>query len=211
MLLSEHSDTVDADRLATLSDEINYVVSGRVDGDIVEVGSYRGATALWMRAVLSELGNDRQIHVYDSFQGLPAPGEYDSAHLAEGELGCSTDQLVALHGAWNMPAPTIHPGWFAHTLPIHLPAQIAFGYLDGDFYESIQTSLTHCVPRLTPGASLIIDDYADTLVNPRAWNGLPGVKKAVDDYFGFPSPIEVLFGEGDLAFGRYRSPLGGPR
>ncbi len=86
-----------------------------------------------------------------------------------------------------------------------LPDEIAFAYLDGDFYDSTLTGLTHCVTRLVPTGVLLVDDYADTAVNPRAWDGLPGVKRACDAYFGAPSPVTVV-GEGDLAFGRYEKP-----
>jgi O-methyltransferase len=83
---------------------------------------------------------------------------------------------------------------------------IAFGYLDGDFYESITESLRHCLPRMAPGGLLVIDDYADIEANPRAWNGLPGVKKACDDYFGPDSPIEPVISDSDLPMGIYRHP-----
>ncbi len=204
-LLAEHANTVDADRLTAIAAQLRHTVEDGVEGAVVEVGCFRGAMALWMRAVLDELGDtNRPIHVYDSFAGLPAPGDRDSNHLGEGELVSTPADVAATHAAWHKPSPIIHPGWFADTLSHQLPEKIAFGYLDGDFYDSIHVSLTHCVPRLNRGGALIIDDYADTVVNPKAWDGLPGVKRASDDYFGTPTPVEVLIGDGDLAFGLYR-------
>ena len=50
------------------------------------------------------------------------------------------------------------------------------------------------------------DDYADPEANPRTVVKFPGVKTACDEYFGSPSPVEVLVGEGDLAYGRYLRP-----
>ncbi|MET7952195.1 TylF/MycF/NovP-related O-methyltransferase [Micromonospora sp. NPDC005324] len=204
-LLAEHANTVDADRLTAIAAHLRQTIEESVEGALVEVGCYRGAMALWMRAVLNDFGDSRrQIHVYDSFAGLPAPGDRDSSHLREGELVSTPADVEATHVTWNEPSPVIHPGWFADTLPRELPHSIAFGYLDGDFYDSIHVSLTECVPRLSRGGVLIIDDYADTVLNPKAWDGLPGVKRACDDYFGTPSPVEVLVGDGDLAFGLYR-------
>jgi O-methyltransferase len=204
-MLTEHGDTVDSDRLSAIERELTGVVASGVAGEVVELGCFRGAMAVWMRAILDQLGDHgRAIHVYDSFQGLPAPGPQDSDYLAEGEIAATADEVLDLHQRWGLKPPTIHAGWFDDTLPTELPEQIAFGYLDGDFYDSIMTSLTHCVPRLAMGAVIVVDDYADTVVNPQAWDGLPGVKRACDDYFGAPSPLEVLFGEGDLAFGVLR-------
>ncbi|MBC8091182.1 MAG: class I SAM-dependent methyltransferase [Pseudonocardia sp.] len=203
-LLTEHWGTVDADRLTVLAEEMRGLVDAGVQGAVVELGCYRGAMALWMRAVLDGLDDvEREIHVYDSFRGLPNPGEYDSEHLRAGELVASPQDVLAAHELWGRRPPAIHPGWFQDTLPTGLPDTIAFAYLDGDYYESIRTSLRHCVPRLVVGGVLIIDDYADATVNPRAWDGLPGVKRACDDYFGHPSPIRVIAGDSDLAFGRH--------
>lgn len=204
-LVTEHWGSVDPDRLTTISDQLTRLVTARVPGEVVEIGCYRGAMALWMRAVLDSLGDTRAIHVYDSFQGLPAPGVFDSDHLVQGDLVATTDDVENTHRHWKKPAPTMHPGWFSETLPACLPDSVAFAYVDGDFYDSIMISLEHCLPRLVPGGTLIVDDYADTAINPKAWDGLPGVKKACDDYFGTPSPLRVLFGEGDLAFGLYEN------
>lgn len=206
-LLHEHSGTVCADRLHVIADELAALHGRGLSGAVVELGCYRGAMALWVRSVLDSLGDRRrEIHVYDSFQGMPAPGTEDSDHLAVGELRSSPDDVRATHAAWGRPAPAIHPGWFAETLPTTLPNEIAFAYLDGDFYASILTGLRHCVPRLVPNSVMLVDDYADTDLNPRAWDGLPGVKRACDEYFGAPSPMTVVLGDGDLAFGRYQQP-----
>ncbi|MFD0224383.1 TylF/MycF/NovP-related O-methyltransferase [Streptomyces hirsutus] len=206
-LLEHHSDTVDADRLPAIRTELERLGADAVPGAVVELGCYQGAMALWMRAVLDSGGQQqRPIHVYDSFKGLPERGEEDPELFEPGFLRAEPEQVLALHDRWGRTPPVIHPGWFADTLPGQLPAQIAFAYLDGDYYDSIRTCLTACVPRLAPGGALVVDDYADLQTNPKAWNGLPGVKAACEDYFNAPSPLEVLMGNGDLAFGRYTTP-----
>ena len=206
-LLAEHADTLDAARLDVVDRELRRMGAASIRGDVVELGCYRGAMALWMRAVLDDAGDHaRKIRVYDSFQGLPAPGDRDDpTTLADFDLSATPLDVRRLHTRWGRRCPEIFAGWFADTLPVRLPESISFAYLDGDYYSSILVSLEQVVPRLTPGASLIVDDYADTVVNPAAWNGLPGVKAACDDYFGAPGSLTVLFGPAgsDLAFGRY--------
>ncbi|MGL5866562.1 MAG: TylF/MycF/NovP-related O-methyltransferase [Dermatophilaceae bacterium] len=205
-LLTDHAGTIDPDRLEAIAEHLGHVVRAGIGGAVVEVGCYRGAMALWLRAILDDLGDgDREVHVYDSFAGLPPAGAHDSDHLRAGELLASPDEVIATHHRWSRTPPVIHPGWFADTLPAELPTAIAFAYLDGDFHDSILTSLVHCVPRLAPGGRLVVDDYADIEVNPRAWNGLPGVKHACEEYFGRRSPLTVLTGDGDLAFGLYEA------
>jgi O-methyltransferase len=203
-LLTEHAGTVDADRLAVIADRLGEMVTGGVEGAVVELGCYRGAMAVWMRSVLDMLGDERDIHVYDSFEGLPASGDQDSSYLDDVSLVASPREVRLLHEQWWKASPIIHAGWFRDTLADQLPGHIAFGYLDGDLYASIYESLVYCVSRLSPGGILVIDDYADNERNPKAWNGLPGVKRACDDFFGLPSPVEVVMGDGDLAFGIYQ-------
>ncbi|GAA1029423.1 hypothetical protein GCM10009557_17840 [Virgisporangium ochraceum] len=204
-LLDEHAGTVDPDRLTVVRSELTRMVGESVAGVVVELGCFRGAMSVWMRAVLDDAGDtDREIWVFDSFRGLPEPGEHDSDHLGAGEIATTVPDFLATHDKWQLRYPVIHEGWFEETLPRALTQPIAFAYLDGDFYDSILVSLEHTVPLLSRKGALIIDDYADVERNPRAWNGLPGVKRASDHYFGLPSPVEVVAGTGDLAFGRYR-------
>jgi O-methyltransferase len=70
----------------------------------------------------------------------------------------------------------IHKGWFNELSPKDVPKQIAFAFLDGDFYESIHTSLKLVWPRMVSGGIICIDDYKR--------DALPGVERAVSDFFG---------------------------
>ncbi|MDX2525274.1 TylF/MycF/NovP-related O-methyltransferase [Streptomyces europaeiscabiei] len=208
-LLDEHALTISGDRITAITPHVQQVVASGVQGAFVELGCHRGAMSVWVRSLLDALGDtSREIHVFDSFQGLPEPDSCDSNHVKGGDLIASPKDVVDSHKRWGKELPFIHPGWFDETLPVELPKTIAFGYLDGDFYGSIMTSLKYCVPRMAPGGILIIDDYADVAINPQAWNGLPGVKQACDDFFGGNSPVEPIVLEGsDLPFGIYRNSM----
>jgi O-methyltransferase len=205
-LLREHGETVDPDRLHYVRAEVERVVAEGVPGPVVELGCFRGAMTVWIRAVLDSLGDDRPIHVFDSFEGLPESTEEDEIVMPSAAMSASQQEFLATWAVWHGEPPVQHPGWFEDTLPTGLPEPIAFGYLDGDLYSSTQVSLTEVVPRLAPGGSIILDDYADPEANPRTAVKFPGVKLAGDEYFGTPSPVEVLVGEGDLAYGRYVRP-----
>ncbi|MGR5907940.1 TylF/MycF/NovP-related O-methyltransferase [Bacillus paranthracis] len=99
-----------------------------------------------------------------------------------------------------MENPEIHPGWFFETLPHELPEKISFAYLDSDFYDPILISLEAIYPKLSKGAIVIIDDYGDKERAPKCWEGLPGVKKACDQFFkNVPESPTVLIGESDLS------------
>ena len=78
----------------------------------------------------------------------------------------------------NLPVPVIKKGWFDELdKEVDLPEKICFAFLDGDLYESIKTSLELVENKITPGGVIIVHDYN----NPE----LPGVAKAVDEWFDY--------------------------
>jgi O-methyltransferase len=70
--------------------------------------------------------------------------------------------------------PIIKKGWFSEVTADDLPEAIAFAFLDGDYYLSVKDPLKSIWPRLSPGAIVVVDDYAN--------EALPGAAKAVDEW-----------------------------
>jgi hypothetical protein len=61
-------------RLDDVQECVESVVGDGVEGDLIEAGSWRGGTAMLMRATLDAWGaDDRTVWVADSFKGFPAP------------------------------------------------------------------------------------------------------------------------------------------
>jgi O-methyltransferase len=158
---------------------VSQVLAYGVDGDFVELGCYTGDSSILITKLLQTHNSDKKFAVYDSFEGLPKARPIDGTTYKEGYCTTSED---------------IHKGWFQDTLPNGLPDRISFAYLDGDFYDSIRISLKYVYPKLSPGAICLIDDYCDPQINPRGWNGLPGVKKACDEYLiDKPEKMESIY------------------
>ena len=153
---------------------VSQVLAYRVEGDFVELGCNTGESSILITKLLQVYDSDRILAVYDSFDGLPSATTLDGPYYKAGELKTSEDVLQRNFKKYNLPAPEIHKGWFNDTLPNGLPEQIAFAYLDGDFYNSIAISLQYVYPKLTSGAICLIDDYCDPNINPKGWNRLPG-------------------------------------
>ena len=76
----------------------------------------------------------------------------------------------------GLPVPVIKKAWFSDLSVDDLPREIAFAFLDGDFYESIRDALKLVVPRMVKSGVLVVHDYT----NP----ALPGVRKAVEEWGG---------------------------
>src|SRR5690606_8719096 len=117
-------------------------------GDVCEFGVAQGATSALLANELRDSG--RKLRLYDSFEGLPKPSPQDqlkddifqlgSIERYEGEMRCDRQEVeerlrcigIALEHV------QIFAGFVEQTLtPATAPDQVAFAYVDFDFYEPI--------------------------------------------------------------------------
>lgn len=172
------SDQIDYDELSVIIREADAVLKSGADEAFVELGCYTGTTTLFITRLLKEHGKHNELHVYDSFDGLPDKVAADNSPAGEqfkaGELRASKQQLIKHFKQANLPVPIIHKGWFEELTAADMPEKISFAFLDGDFYTSIASSLSVVTPHLQPGAAILIDDYAN--------EALPGARRAADEW-----------------------------
>jgi len=170
------SDQVNKDQLAVILTELEKTLS-KLDGTVVEFGCYIGTTSLFVRRLLDALQDNREFHVYDSFEGLPPKRAEDESRAGDqfkaGELSVSKKQLIQQFQKASLRPPIIHKSWFNMLASNDVPEKIAFAFLDGDFYESIRDSLKLVLPRMQSGGIIIIDDYAR--------EALPGAARAANE------------------------------
>jgi O-methyltransferase len=190
-------------RLQALIDAVRYCVRRGVPGDFAECGVWRGGSVLAMALTLQELGETgRDLHLYDTFEGMTAPGEHDVSEFdppalatweeaqKRGELpfaevleveGFDTQAVRETVLSSGYPAERVHlvAGPVEETLPRHAPGELAVLRLDTDWYESTRHELEHLYPRLAVGGVLIVDDYGH-------WKG---ARRAVDEYFAGREPL----------------------
>ncbi|MDO4508068.1 MAG: TylF/MycF/NovP-related O-methyltransferase [Candidatus Saccharibacteria bacterium] len=164
------------------------------EGDFVELGCYKGDTGLLLAEVLREervpqagasaveksvdKSGRRRLWLYDSFEGLPEKTGADFSELGvnfrAGELFVTKREVKERFLRAGLTVPMIKKAWFQDLGAEDLPEKIAFAFLDGDFYESIQDSLRLVEDKMVRGGTIIVHDYS----NP----ALPGVRKAVDEW-----------------------------
>lgn len=151
-------------------------------GSVVECGVWRGGM---IGGIAATLGPERHYVLFDSFEGLPPAGELDGPGAAAYQAdttnpryfdNCAAErsyaeQAMRLARATNV---EIHQGWFEDTIPGWAKAAEPIGLLrlDGDWYESTLTCLTHLFPLVATGGYVLIDDYG-------SWQGCT---KAVHEY-----------------------------
>jgi O-methyltransferase len=171
------SDQISREQLRVILSELERTLNAGVGGAVVEFGCYIGTTSLFIRRLLDMQADDREFHVYDSFEGLPAKSLQDMSvagdQFVAGELSVSKKDFLREFQKAGLRPPVVHKAWFGDLGATDVPEQIAFAFLDGDFYESIRDSLHLVRPRLSAGATIVIDDYAR--------EALPGVARAVHE------------------------------
>ena len=129
----------------------------------------------------------RCFYLYDTFAGMPAPGEEDFALVGSGDPAELFEQTRDAEDAsdWcraglddvrrNLTRVGYDPDRFVfvegkveETLPGVLPGPIALLRLDTDWYESTRHEMVHLMPLLVSGGVLIVDDYFRWAGNRRA-------------------------------------------
>ena len=144
-----------------------------VEGDIAEVGVYKGGSA---RMICAVKGN-KPLHLFDTFEGMPEVNQaYDQ--YRKGDFGDTSldavKQYLDLSGAENV-------NYYKGIFPESAKGQearlglFAFVNLDVDLYQSTLQGLEFFYPRMRKGAILVSHDY----------NALscPGVKQAFAEFF----------------------------
>ncbi|PZV25467.1 MAG: macrocin O-methyltransferase [Snowella sp.] len=167
---------------------VNYVLDQNIPGDIVECGVWRGGSSL-LAALIMKARNirDRKLYLYDTFQGMTPPTEFDV--YKRGDTGLEMmeqygddigwcyallDDVKAAFSAHNFDFEILFvQGDVVETLATIKPETISILRLDTDWYESTAAELEQLYPQLSKGGVLIIDDYG-------SWEGS---RKATDDYF----------------------------
>src|SRR4051794_34323286 len=65
-------------RAQAVVDAVRHCVRNEIAGAFAECGVWRGGSVLAMVGTLQQLGrDDRDLYLYDTFEGMTAPGEHD--------------------------------------------------------------------------------------------------------------------------------------
>lgn len=184
------------ERAFALWSAVNTVVDNRIPGAFVECGVWKGGSSMLIALTLQSRGIvDRELFLFDTFDGMTAPGPADldledqpAAALMAGSRGDEVAELVRaaapLEGVraamestgYDMRLVRFIKGDVRQTLIRTQTLGVALLRLDTDFYDSTMAELLALYPRLAQGGVLIVDDYGH-------WQG---AQKAVDEYFADP-------------------------
>lgn len=151
-----------------LTDEMLYNVSEismkciDIDGDIAEVGVWRGSIGI----VFGEIFRNKNIYLFDTFDGIPYSNEFDNVHRP-GDFG-KNDRDPLYYSSFDEVKDTlsiynnikIYKGIFpletAHNIS---NKKFSLVHLDVDVYQSYYDSLNFFYPKMNNDGLILFDDY----------------------------------------------------
>ncbi len=187
----KHLTLLQYERVIANIEAIDHVINNDIEGDIVEIGVYKGGSALSMMLRLQEKNIlNKIIHLYDTFEGMTESSIYDvdlnnvNAQDAFDMYLCKCDLDSVVN---NIKSNTSYPQDFIkyHIGDIlktkFIPEKISFLRLDTDWYESTKFELDNFFDKVSQNGVIIVDDYGH-------WKGC---KKAVDEFLEKHPEIEL--------------------
>lgn len=140
-----------------------------IEGDIVEVGVWRGGTA----ALLSSASKGKLIHLFDTFKGVvKADANVDTLYVGGEHADTSKHFVAQLFKQLDLPC-RLHEGIFPEDTMAALPAKIAVAHIDVDTYASAKDAFDAIWPHVSCAGVVVFDDYG--------FFGCEGVTQAVNE------------------------------
>ena len=135
-----------------------------IPGCYGEFGVWKGGASILAAHVLK--GSGRKVYVADSFEGLPPakPSKFpkDRGQMMHtiNHLRVSLEEVQANFARYGLLDDNVIflKGFFETTLP-NLKDTFVVVRMDGDLYQSTWETLDNLYPQISPGGSIICDDY----------------------------------------------------
>ncbi|MFT4803060.1 MAG: O-methyltransferase [Psychroserpens sp.] len=151
------------------------IIDNKIEGDIAELGVYRGVTAKLFHYYAPE----RTIHLFDTFEGFTKRGvvsekENTNMQISAALFSDTSVDAVKNHISQKNNNIQFYKGFFPDTItPSVKEKKFSFVHLDADLYQPIIDGLAFFYQRMNPCGIMVIHDY----------NSWPGARKAVDEFF----------------------------
>ena len=158
---------VPAENLSLLQQLVRHAI--KLHGDYWECGVYNGGTASIIHSLIPE---DRNLVLFDSFEGLPPETQYDNFHK-KGDFNDVDYERVKDYFSNNNNVKIVK-GFIPETFKNFTESKICFVHIDLDLYEGYKKTLEFVWPRLVPGGVIALDDYKTATCL--------GARKATDEF-----------------------------
>jgi len=159
-------------RLSTLELVSHEINSRKLEGDVAELGVYKGKFARYINTHFPE----RDLYLFDTFEGFDSRdvASEQKQHFSDGAQDFSDTSVEAV--LKQMPHPgKCHPvkGFFPGSAK-GINNNFAFVSIDADLYEPIYSGLCFFYPKLVKGGYIFVHDFNN--------DAYKGSRKAVEQF-----------------------------
>lgn len=131
-----------------------------VPGNTAECGVFRGAGSYLILKANEMARSPRHHFMFDSFEGMSAPGRRDGSYWQPGDMSASETVVRGqLEGCRDF---TLLKGWIPKRFAEVADHKFAFVHVDVDLYEPTRDSMQFFYPRMSQGGIILLDDYGFT-------------------------------------------------
>ncbi|MCQ8279486.1 TylF/MycF family methyltransferase [Acetobacteraceae bacterium KSS8] len=137
-----------------------------VGGIMAEVGVFQGCSA----KLISLGGRPDELHLFDTFEGLPDPDRSERTSMRRGHYAASLEAVKAYLS--DQPNLHFHKGLFTGENVACADRKFSLVHLDVDLKEGTRACLEFFYPRMLPGGVIISHDFSY----------LAGVREAFEEF-----------------------------
>lgn len=157
------------------------VKTENLDGDILELGAYKGGMTCLTADFLQKISSVRKIYACDSFSGIPYDDKFSNVKNAEGRFGDTSEEFVQKKiQKFNLTKKVeLVSGLFEDTLHQKLSDhKFSLILLDCDVYDATKFALDFAYSHLTTNGIIMLDDYERAYIEKPLW----GATKAINEF-----------------------------
>lgn len=149
-------------RLMNLYLLIRFYLSRLDFGHIIEFGSYRGGSAMFMASLAKKHLPGAQVYALDTFAGMPPTDASIDAHKSGDFSNTDLAELEAFRAYHNLDNLHFIKGTFEETAPSLLRDKpIALAHIDCDIYSACAFAWDAVKPRMVPEGYVVFDDATE--------------------------------------------------
>lgn len=129
-------------------------------GHIVEFGSYKGGSALFMAYVVDKLYPGMKVYALDTFAGMPKTNPEIDWHRAGDFKDVDLEEIRRFATSQNITNLEFVQGLFQDTAPTLLPkiGKVSLTHIDCDIYTAVAESYQMVKPFMVCGGYYVFDD-----------------------------------------------------
>jgi O-methyltransferase len=144
-------------------------------GDLIEVGVWRGGTGALVAAQSARLIPSAQVFLCDTFTGVVKTGAQDTSYEDGMHADTSAEIVKRLLGQLGVENAVVLQGVFPEQTANRIQnRRFRFCHIDVDVYQSAKDVCEWLWPRLEPGGMVVFDDYG--------MRGTEGVQRFVNEW-----------------------------